>query len=118
MRSKVALRYKSKMPEEVKIFTDKYAALIVLTNQLLKEKSNSETKGSSIFKEVIDSNLTLRSIAKLEAMLGESLLNVSSRKPTYKFIMGPSKSLSITVKNNKQQLNYSNWKYSMNYKIL
>ena len=38
MKSKVAERMMAKMPEDVKIFVDKYADIVVRINQLLKEK--------------------------------------------------------------------------------
>ena len=75
----------AKMPEDVKIFVDKYADIVVRINQLLKEKGYSQKdlaekldkRPSEISKWLNgDHNFTLRSIAKLEAELGEMILYV------------------------------------------
>jgi len=88
MKSKVAERMMAKMPEDVKIFVDKYADIVVRINQLLKEKGLSQKslaekmdkKPSEISKWLNgEHNFTLRSIAKLEAELGETILYVPSR---------------------------------------
>lgn len=85
MKSKVAERMMAKMPEDVKIFVDKYADIVVRINQLLKEKGYSQKdlaekldkRPSEISKWLNgDHNFTLRSIAKLEAELGETILYV------------------------------------------
>lgn len=85
MKSKVAERMMAKMPEDVKIFVDKYADIVVRINQLLKEKGYSQKdlaekldkRPSEISKWLSgDHNFTLRSIAKLEAELGETILYV------------------------------------------
>ena len=79
----------AKMPAETKIFAEKYADLIVLINQILKEKGYSqknlaeklEKRPSEINKWLNgEHNFTLRSIAKLEAELGESLVVIPVRK--------------------------------------
>lgn len=88
MKSKVAERMMAKMPEDVKIFVDKYADIVVRINQLLKEKGLNQKdlaekldkKPSEISKWLNgEHNFTLRSIAKLEAELGETILYVPSR---------------------------------------
>jgi transcriptional regulator with XRE-family HTH domain len=85
MKSKVAERMMAKMPEDIKIFVDKYADIVVRINQLLKEKGYSQKdlaekldkRPSEISKWLNgDHNFTLRSIAKLEAELGETILYV------------------------------------------
>lgn len=85
MKSKVAERMMAKMPEDVKIFVDKYADIVVRINQLLKEKGYTQKdlaekldkKPSEISKWLNgDHNFTLRSIAKIEAELGETILYV------------------------------------------
>jgi len=85
MRSEVAKRMMNSMPEDVKIFADKYADLVVRIHQLLKaqginQKSLAERLGkqpSEIHKWLNgDHNFTLRSICRLEAELGASLLVV------------------------------------------
>lgn len=78
----------AKMPEEVKIFVDKYADMVVRINQLLKEKGYSQKdlaeklgKNPSEISKWLngDHNFTLRSVAKLEAELGETILYVPRR---------------------------------------
>ena len=85
MRSKVAERMLANMPEDIKIFTDKYADLVVLINHTLKEKgltqkALAEQMGKSpseIHKWLSgEHNFTLRSLARLEAELGVTLLEV------------------------------------------
>lgn len=89
MRSEVAKRMLNKMPLDVKIFTRKYSDLVVLINQILKEKGFTQKnladkldkRPSEINRWLSgDHNFTLRSIAKLEAELGETLLEVPKRK--------------------------------------
>lgn len=88
MKSKVAERMMAKMPEDVKIFVDKYADIVVRVNQILREKKYSqkdlaeklEKSPSEISKWLGGNhNFTLRSIAKLEAELGETILHVPKR---------------------------------------
>lgn len=90
MRSKVAQRILAETPEETKIFTRLYADIVVRVNQLLKEKGFSqkdladklEKRPSEINKWLVgEHNFTLRSLAKLEAELGETIINVPHRKP-------------------------------------
>ncbi len=89
MRSKVAQRILAETPEETKIFARLYADIVVRLNQLLKEKGLSqkdladklEKRPSEINKWLIgEHNFTLRSLAKLEAELGETIINVPQRK--------------------------------------
>jgi transcriptional regulator with XRE-family HTH domain len=88
MKSKVAERMIAKMPEDVKIFVDKYADIVVRINLLLKEKGLTQKelaerldkKPSEISKWLGgEHNFTLRSLAKLEAELGETILYVPKR---------------------------------------
>jgi ribosome-binding protein aMBF1 (putative translation factor) len=85
MRSKVAERILANTPEDVKIFTDLYADLVVRINTVLREKGiNQKTLTerldigpSEIHKWLSgDHDFNLRSIAKLQAELGETLLEV------------------------------------------
>ncbi|MBA9078258.1 helix-turn-helix domain-containing protein [Rufibacter quisquiliarum] len=89
MRSKVAERILAKTPEDVRIFTRLYADLVVLINTILEEKGYTqktlaeklEKRPSEINKWLNgEHNFTLRSVAKLQAELGEVLLQVPSRK--------------------------------------
>ena len=90
MRSKVAQRILAETPEETKIFARLYADIVVRVNQLLKAKGFSqkdladklEKRPSEINKWLVgEHNFTLRSLAKLEAELGETIINVPHRKP-------------------------------------
>jgi ribosome-binding protein aMBF1 (putative translation factor) len=85
MRSKVADRILANTLEDVKIFTDLYADLVVRINTVLREKGiNQKTlaekpdqRPSEIHKWLSgDHNFTLRSIARLQAELGVTLIEV------------------------------------------
>lgn len=87
MISEVAKRMMEKMPEETRIFADKYADLVVRINQILREKGyNQKSLAQKLDKQPSeihkwlngDHNFTLKSICKLEAELGEPLLIVAS----------------------------------------
>ncbi len=106
MKSKVAERMMAKMPEDVKIFVDKYADIVVRINQLLKEKGYSQKdlaekldkRPSEISKWLNgDHNFTLRSIAKLEAELGETILYVPRQVSFQSF--GENKSKMTVYRN-------------------
>lgn len=90
MRSKVAQRILAETPEETKIFARLYADIAVRVNQLLTAKGFSqkdladklEKRPSEINKWLVsEHNFTLRSLAKLEAELGDTIINVPHRKP-------------------------------------
>jgi transcriptional regulator with XRE-family HTH domain len=90
MRSKVAQRILAETPEETKIFTRMYADIVVRVQQLLKAKGFSQKdladklakRPSEINKWLVgEHNFTLRSLAKLEAELGDTIINVPHRKP-------------------------------------
>jgi len=89
MRSKVAQRILAETPEETKIFARLYADIVVRVNQLLKAKGFSqkdladklEKRPSEVNKWLVgEHNFTLRSLAKLQAELGEPIINVPQRK--------------------------------------
>ena len=89
MRSEVAKRMLAETPKETKIFARWYGDLIVLINTVLKEKGYSQKtlaekmdkRPSEINKWLKgDHNFTLRSLAKLQAELGEILLEVPAKK--------------------------------------
>jgi transcriptional regulator with XRE-family HTH domain len=97
MRSKVLERILKETPKEVKIFIDLYTDLVVRVNQILGEKGISkkelaqrlEKNPSEISKWLNgEHNFTLRSIAKLQAELGEPLLVVPKRMPHGAFVEG------------------------------
>ncbi len=85
MRSKIYQQLLDETPEHTKIFVEKYADLVVRIHEILEQKGISQNglaenlgkKPSEISKWLNgDHNFTLRSIAKLEAELGEALLIV------------------------------------------
>lgn len=97
MRSKVAQRILAETPEETKIFTRLYADIVVRVNQLLKEKGFSQKdlaeklkkRPSEVNKWLVgEHNFTLRSLAKLEAELGDTIITVPHRKPLSSSIEG------------------------------
>jgi transcriptional regulator with XRE-family HTH domain len=106
MRSKVAERMLANTPEDVKIFTSLYAALVVKVNRLLKEKGLTQKalaekldkNPSEIHKWLSgEHNFTLRSIAKLQAELGEPLIVVPSLPQRVEFVSGNTKTIQSYV---------------------
>jgi transcriptional regulator with XRE-family HTH domain len=85
MRSKIAKKIENETPEEVRIFVRQYTDIVVRINEILKAKGYSQKdlaikmnkKPSEINKWLKGNhNLTLKTIAKLEAELGESIIYV------------------------------------------
>jgi transcriptional regulator with XRE-family HTH domain len=85
MKSKILQQIEDETPKYVEIFVEKYADLVLRINQILQQKGISqndlaqklEKQPSEISKWLNNQhNFTLRSIAKLEAELGETLLEV------------------------------------------
>jgi transcriptional regulator with XRE-family HTH domain len=83
MRSKIAQRILNETPEDVKIFVRLYADITIRINQILKEKKISQKdlaeslgkKPSEISKWLNgEHNFTLRSLAKIQAELGEEIV--------------------------------------------
>jgi transcriptional regulator with XRE-family HTH domain len=106
MRSKVFQRILDNTPEDIDLFVDWYADLVVRIHQLLKEKNLSQKElaekmgkqPSEISKWLSGAhNFTLRSLAKLSAELGEPLLEVPKRKSQANFIRGYSRSVHTFV---------------------
>ncbi|HLW31222.1 MAG TPA: helix-turn-helix transcriptional regulator [Aequorivita sp.] len=88
MRSKVARRILAETPEETKVFVNLYADILVRIKQLMKEKGFTQKsfadkldkRPSEINKWLIGNhNLTLKSIAKMQAELGEPIIYVPKR---------------------------------------
>jgi transcriptional regulator with XRE-family HTH domain len=86
MRSKVAKRILEETPEEVRIFVRQYTDIVLRINQILKAKGYTQKdlaekmnkKPSEINKWLKGNhNLTLKTLAKLEAELGEPIINIS-----------------------------------------
>lgn len=86
MRSTVAKRIQEETPEEVRIFVRQYTDIVVRINQILKAKGYTQKdladkmkkKPSEINKWLKGyHNLTLKTLAKLEAELGEPIIYAS-----------------------------------------
>ncbi len=89
MRSKVAQRILDKTAPDVKIFVRLYSDIVVRVNELIEQKGWTQKelaekmgkKPSEINRWLKgEHNFTLRSIAKLEAELGEPILAVYTNK--------------------------------------
>lgn len=110
MRSKVAQRLLDKTPLEITIFAQKYADLVVRISQILKEKGYTQKslaqkldKSPSEINKWLNGehNFTLRSLAKLEAELGETILYIPKKKM---ISIEKGKSFSMTVYKNVERL--------------
>ncbi len=89
MRSKIANRILEEAPEDLKIFAHWYAELSIRIGQILEDKKISQKeladrldkKPSEISKWLNgEHNFTLRSLAKLQAELKMTLLNIEGVK--------------------------------------
>ena len=85
MKCKVSKRIQEETPEEVRIFVRKYADIVVSINEIHQQKGDTQKeraermnkKPSEINKWLKGNhNLTLKTIAKLEAELGEPIIGV------------------------------------------
>ena len=94
MKSKLFQQILEETPLETKIFVDKYSDLVLRINQILKEKGISQKelaesmdkKPSEISRWLSgNQNITLRSIAKLEAELGETLIEIPTKMLSSQF---------------------------------
>jgi transcriptional regulator with XRE-family HTH domain len=83
MRSKVATRIQNETPDEVRIFVRQYTDIVLRINQLLQAKGYTQRdlaekmkkRPSEINKWLKGNhNLTLKTLAKLEAELGEPII--------------------------------------------
>lgn len=123
MRSKTAQRILSETPEETKIFARLYADIIVRVHQLLKEKGFSQKdladklqKWPSEVNKWLkgEHNFTLRSLAKLQAELGEEIINVPFRQQVTSAVAEKGKFYLTVYKNshiNTNDVQYKNvWK--------
>lgn len=89
MRSKIAKKILSETPEEVKIFVRQYTDIVVRIHELMQLKGltqkdladRMDKKPSEINKWLKGNhNLTLKTIAKLEAELGGAIIYTASSK--------------------------------------
>ena len=87
MRSKVARKIQEETPDEVRIFVRQYTDIVVRINQLMQAKGFTQKhlaermnkKPSEINKWLKGNhNLTLKTLAKLEAELGEPIIFTST----------------------------------------
>ncbi len=85
MKSKIAKRIQEETPEEVRIFVRQYTDIVVRINEILQQKGYTQKelaermnkRPSEINKWLKGNhNLTLKTIAKLEAELGEPIIAV------------------------------------------
>lgn len=113
MRSKVLQKILDETPKDVEIFVRLYADIVKRINQILREKGMSQKelaesldkKQSEISKWLNgDHNFTLRSLAKIQAELGEDIIYVPK---TINFSHEIHNEISMTVfkslKNPSQQ---------------
>jgi transcriptional regulator with XRE-family HTH domain len=86
MRSKVAKRIQEETPDEVRIFVRQYTDIVVRINSLLEKKGYTQKdlaeklgkRPSEINKWLHGPhNLTLKTLAKLEAELGEPIILIA-----------------------------------------
>mgnify|MGYP003380851310 CR=1 FL=1 len=107
MRSKVAEKIMAQIPQETKIFVRLYADLVVRINQLIKDQGlNQKLLAEKLDKNPSEinkwlsgeHNFTLRSLAKLEAELGEQLLFVPKQRYFSHFAASGGKT-KVTVYN-------------------
>ncbi len=89
MRSKIAKKILSETPEEVKIFVRRYTDIVVRIHELMQLKGltqkdladRMDKKPSEINKWLKGNhNLTLKTIAKLEAELGGTIISTPSSR--------------------------------------
>jgi transcriptional regulator with XRE-family HTH domain len=88
MRSRIAQRIYDETPTDVRIFVRKYNDIVVRIFQILRQKGWTQKdlamrldKNASEISKWLNAkhNLTLKSIAKLEAELGEEIIYVPKR---------------------------------------
>jgi transcriptional regulator with XRE-family HTH domain len=88
MRSKVAKKIQEETPEETRIFVRQYTNIVLRINEIMQEKGYTQKylaermkkKPSEINKWLKGNhNLTLKTLAKLEAELGEPIIFTSSK---------------------------------------
>ena len=123
MKSKIFQEILDETPKDVEIFVRLYADIVLRVNLLLKEKGLTQRalaekldkSPSEIHKWLSgDHNFTLRSLAKLEAELGEKLLEVPQVPTQSKFISSGTKSkLKVYVNKEAPTLHQTVWRYEV-----
>jgi len=113
MRSKILQEVLDSTPKDVHVFVRLYGDIIVRIHELLQVKGLSQRalaekmdkKPSEISKWLSgEHNFTLRSLAKLEAEIGEPIINVPQRK-TYSNATGNK--FSMTVLKNELKTDFN-----------
>jgi transcriptional regulator with XRE-family HTH domain len=93
MRSNVAKKIQEETPEEIRIFVRQYTEIVMRIYQILEAKGYTQKdlaekmkkKPSEINKWLKGNhNLTLKTLAKLEAELGEPIIHASKKPPKRK----------------------------------
>ena len=116
MRSKIAQKILDRTPEHTKIFVRLYGNIVVRIHELLKEKGITQKslaegmgkKPSEISKWLNgEHNFTLRSLAKLEAELGEPIIAVPKRET---FTQISQNSLKMTASIHQKPLKEASFK--------
>lgn len=106
MRSKIAKRIIDKTPEETKVFVELYTEIVLRINHLLKKKGYSQKnladelgkRPSEVNKWLCsEHNFTIKSLAKLQAQLGEPIINIPRNSA---FISKEGKKKEFTVYKN------------------
>ncbi len=109
MKSKIAERILNSTPKDVEIYVRLYADLVVRITDILKEKQmtqkalaeNLGKQPSEIHKWLSgDHNFTLRSLAKLQAELGEEIIYIPQKVIYTHYIEGGVKTMHMTVVKN------------------
>lgn len=89
MKSKIAEKIQTETPEEVRIFVRQYTDIVLRINQILKAKGYTQKslaekmnkRPSEINKWLKGNhNLTLKTLARLEAELGEPIIYTSKEQ--------------------------------------
>lgn len=120
MRSKIAERILANTPKETTILVSLYANLLVKINSILKEKGYTQKmlaekldkRPSEIHKWLSgEHNFTLRSLAKLQAELGETLLEIPTvQKHKNTFLpYKHSEPFTVYVNTNHTKIHTSKW---------
>lgn len=104
MKNKFFKKVLDETPAEVEIYVRLYADLVLRIHQVMKEKglnqkelaAKLEKKPSEISKWLNgEHNFTFKSVAKLQAVLGASLLEVPASKPVTNFQTASTVRLSM-----------------------
>lgn len=124
MRSKIFQEILDETPKDVEIFVRLYADIVLRVNQLLKEKGLTQRalaekldkSPSEIHKWLSgDHNFTLRSLAKLEAELGETLLEVPKPQKQNDFVESQGKTTVKLYVNRGTHPVKTEWDYEVVY---